>query len=169
LGAAPEEGKPLLSRNGITDLTCHWNTYGEEWQVNDVDQALPRHEPSSSVRYPESCEYVAEMKKSYFRRRLLMDSTNNVSLETTWDACVHLEEDHMKDFCMNHIQLEQLKIQCSNTTISSGIADEIEDVEASVVLTLRCMTNVYQALQDFHNAISTNLKAIAESSVEKKR
>ncbi len=61
---------------------------------------------------------------------------------------------------VRHSQLEQLKFECSNTTICSGITDEIEDVEASVVLTLRCMTNVYHVLKDFHNAISTNLKAI---------
>ena len=61
---------------------------------------------------------------------------------------------------VRHSHLEQLKVECSNSSVSTGIVDEIEDIEASVVLTLRCMTNVYHALKDFSNAISTNLKAI---------
>ena len=68
LGAAPEADKPLLARDGVTDLTGHWNTYGEEWQVNDVDPKLfqdtTRHpqypsdeesRPSSSRRYCQRC------------------------------------------------------------------------------------------------------------------
>ena len=103
LGAAPEEGKPLLARDGVTDLTGHWNTYGEEWQVNDVDPKLFQ-DSERHPQYPESCSYKAdEMKKSHFRGRRRLMETNKVSLEAATDACTHLEEGHMKDFCVNDI------------------------------------------------------------------
>lgn len=54
--------------------------------------------------------------------------------------------------------LENLKLY--QTSHLSGSVDDIEDIERSAVLTLRCMTNVYHALSDYTNAVSTNLKAI---------
>ncbi len=66
LGADPKEGKPLLARDGTTDLTNHWNTYGEEWQVNNVDPKLFQ-DTKRHPQYPESCVYKAEKKNSYVR------------------------------------------------------------------------------------------------------
>ena len=103
LGADPKEGKPLLARDGTTDLTNHWNTYGEEWQVNDVDPKLFQ-DTKRHPQYPESCVYKAEKKNSYVRgrgRRLM--ETNVVSIEAATDACAHLEKDHMKAFCVDDV------------------------------------------------------------------
>ena len=99
LGAAPEENKPLLARDGITDLTGHWNTYGEEWQVNDKDpkifQDMDRH-----PQYPSGCIYKADAK-NHIRRRLI--DTEKVSLDAATVACAHLKEEHMQEFCVNDI------------------------------------------------------------------
>ena len=103
LGADPKEGKPLLARDGTTDLTGYWNTYGEEWQVNDVDPKLFQ-DTKRHPQYPESCVYKAEKKNSYVRgrgRRLM--ETNVVSIEAATDACAHLEKDHMKAFCVDDV------------------------------------------------------------------
>jgi hypothetical protein len=103
LGADPKDGKPLLARDGTTDLTGHWNTYGEEWQVNDVDPKLFQ-DMKRYPQYPESCLYTAEKKNSYVRgrgRRLM--ETNMVSIEAATDACAHLEKDHMKAFCVDDV------------------------------------------------------------------
>jgi len=56
--------------------------------------------------------------------------------------------------------LEQLKVEQSISNINPFINDDIEDIEKSAVLTLRCMTNVYHVLGDYLNAVNTNLKAI---------
>ena len=43
-GAASAKGDGLVVRDGVTDLTGHWNTYGEEWQVNEFrSKALSGH------------------------------------------------------------------------------------------------------------------------------
>jgi hypothetical protein len=99
LGAAPEEGKPLLARDGITDLTGHWNTYGEEWQVNAVDFKLFQ-DSTRHPQYPNSCEYNADVK-NHVRRRLM--DTDRVTLEVATDTCAHLKEDTMHEFCVNDI------------------------------------------------------------------
>ena len=56
--------------------------------------------------------------------------------------------------------LEHLKVEQSISSINPFINDDIEDIERSAVLTLRCMTNVYHVLGDYINAVNTNLKAI---------
>jgi len=101
LGAAPEETKPLLARDGITDLTGHWNTYGEEWQVNDVDPKLFK-DGNRRPQYPDGCVYKADMKQQV-RRRRLFETTKEVTFEAATDACAHVKKDEMKEFCVNDI------------------------------------------------------------------
>ncbi len=103
LGAAPKEGKHLLSRDG-TDLTGHWNTYGESWQVNDSDPKLfqikDRH-----PQYPAGCSYEAERKKkTYVRgsRRNLLES-HTVDLREATVACAHVRDDVIRGYCVDDI------------------------------------------------------------------
>lgn len=104
LGAPAEEGKPLLARDGITNLTGHWNTYGEEWQVNNVDPKLFQ-DSDRHPQFPSGCQYVAddEANKSNIRRRRLLDNPNEVTHKAATDACAHLEDDQVRIFCMNDI------------------------------------------------------------------
>ena len=109
LGAAPEYGKPLLARDGITDLSGHWNTYGEEWQVNNSDPKLFR-DMSRHPQYPEGCVYDAfdgkngnsMIRGSRYRRRLMAGNTVTVSLEEATKACAHLNG-QMKSFCVDDV------------------------------------------------------------------
>jgi len=107
LGAASEFAKPLLGRDGVTDLSGHWNTYGEEWQVDDSDpklfQDMKRH-----PQYPHGCVYVADSKKtnirgSHNRRRRRLIEANYVSLDAATKACAHLGDAQMKDFCVDDV------------------------------------------------------------------
>jgi len=56
--------------------------------------------------------------------------------------------------------LEQIKMENSASSTLATPPDRLVEVESSVVLTLRCMANVYRALEDYSNAISSNLKAV---------
>jgi hypothetical protein len=103
LGAPLEDGKPLLARDGMTNLTGHWNTYGEEWQVNDKDPQLFL-DRKRFPQYPYGCLYKEVEKHDHVRRRRrrLID-TNNISFEVATNTCSHLKEDTMKQFCINDI------------------------------------------------------------------
>ena len=86
-------------------MTGYWNThtYGEEWQVNDVDPKLFQ-DMKRYPQYPERCLHTAEKKNSYVRGRggRLMEN-KMVSIEAATDACAHLEKDHMKAFCVDDV------------------------------------------------------------------
>ncbi len=104
LGSAPEHAKPLLARDGETDLSGHWNTYGEEWQVNGSDpklfQDMTRH-----PQFPNGCVYEADRKNTNIRgsrhRRRLIEA-NQVSFEEATEACAHLNA-QMKSFCVDDV------------------------------------------------------------------
>ena len=114
LGAAAEEGKPLFARDGVTDLTGHWNTYGEEWQVNDTDLKLFQ-DSNRHPQYPQGCLYTtttdndnkeATTTMSHVRRRLEDTGVTQhiVGLQEASKACSHLDhDDRMKDFCVNDV------------------------------------------------------------------
>ena len=111
---ALDEGNPdanaLLARDGVTDLTGHWNTFGEEWQVNATDPKLfqknDRH-----PQYPMGCLYEVDadhVTQSHIRRRRRRlteeeASKARVTLKAASDACAHLLEDQMLKFCVNDI------------------------------------------------------------------
>jgi hypothetical protein len=95
LGGDPREGKSLIARDGITDLSGHWNTYGEEWQVNDSDSKLFQ-DNERHPQYPEGCLYDAAETKPHYRHRRLLDQ---VTLESATDACSHVHNE-MKEFCI---------------------------------------------------------------------
>lgn len=102
LGAAPAEGsKSLLARDGVTDLSGNWNTYGEEWQVNDEDPELfmdTKHHP----QYPDGCIYKGSKKKQNLLRRRLL-SVVDVTQNTANHACAHLKNGEMRKFCIQDV------------------------------------------------------------------
>ena len=103
LGAPAEEDKPLLARDGMTNLTGQWNTYGEEWQVNDKDPQLFL-DSKRFPQYPYGCLYKEVQKRDHVRRRRhLMETNITVSIEVATSACSYLKEDTMKQFCINDI------------------------------------------------------------------
>ncbi len=100
LGPLPmEDNKLLLARDGITDLTGYWNTYGEEWQVKDTDFKLFQ-DGSRHPQYPNGCEYIAD--KSHHVRRRLQDTNQKVDIGVATKACSHLI-DTMRGFCIDDI------------------------------------------------------------------
>lgn len=102
LGAAPEHAKPLLARDGKTDLTGHWNTYGEDWQVNDTDPKLFQ-DKDRHPQFPEICSYKAQGRSlSHLRRRRLVDMLE-VSLEDAEGACAHAKDKTKREFCLDDV------------------------------------------------------------------
>lgn len=101
LGSDPKYGKPMLSRDGVTDLTGHWNTYGQEWQVNDSDQKLFQ-DMTRRPQFPETCSYHADTESSFRGNRRRLSDTPNVSLEVAESACVDMNG-AKKKFCIEDV------------------------------------------------------------------
>ncbi len=103
LGAAPEQSAAsLLARDGETDLSSHWNSYGEEWQVNDSDPKLFQ-DKTRHPQFPATCEYKADRKNTFMRgsRRHLLE-TERVSVEAATKACAHLTS-VKREFCVDDV------------------------------------------------------------------
>lgn len=103
LGAAAGTGPTgLFARDGVTDLTGHWNTFAENWQVNGSDAKLFQNS-TRYPQYPAGCVYEAEGKAtSSLRRRRLMDDDAGVSLDAATSACANAKR-QMKDFCISDV------------------------------------------------------------------
>ena len=101
LGSDPKYGKPLLSRDGVTDLTGYWNTYGQEWQVNNSDQKLFQ-DMTRRPQFPETCSYHADTESSFRGNRRRLSDTPNVSLEVAESACVDMNG-AKKKFCIEDV------------------------------------------------------------------
>lgn len=92
---SPEKQGVLLGRDGVNDLSEHWNAHGEEWQVNDSDPKLFLE--NRAPQYPVGCAYEQTSFKTGIRRRLMDNS--NVSLELASAACVS-DHDQKREFCI---------------------------------------------------------------------
>ena len=100
LGAAPARGGGLVARDGVTDLTGHWNTYGEEWQVNEVDPKLFQ-DTERHPQFPETCSYTAkDIGKTHVRHRRRLAESDKVGIEAATDACSHLSSEELREFCI---------------------------------------------------------------------
>jgi hypothetical protein len=97
---AESESMGLLARDGELDLTGHWNTFGEEWQVRDTDPMLFKER--RAPQYPAGCVYEApkaDLKAKYVRRRLMEDATG-VSRDVATAACANLAAGQKQEFCI---------------------------------------------------------------------
>ena len=107
--------KGLFARDGTTDMTGNWNTYGEEWQVNDVDPKLFK-DSDRHPQYPYGCSYEVddeEMKKSSIRGRRRLMEDKPVTVEDATRVCSHLIG-QKREFCINDV-------------VATGDLDLIED------------------------------------------
>ncbi len=120
-GAFPDDtvgllGSPyhpqLLGRDGETDLSGEWNTYGEEWQVKDGEPKLFQDQ-DRHPQYPAGCVYedTHQKYKSHLRhRRLMMDNTGAadimVSKADAEDACARATG-AKKQFCIDDVMVTQ--------------------------------------------------------------
>jgi hypothetical protein len=114
LGAPVGGSEGLRSRPDAAghrfDMTGHWNSYGEEWQVLDTEPNL--FQEKRFPQYPQGCVYEStksfKKKKTMLRRRLLLDSVDEAALEIdARKACTKsIEDNHtniMSQFCINDV------------------------------------------------------------------
>jgi hypothetical protein len=117
-GSFPEDtvgllGSPhhdaLLARDGKTDLTGDWNTFGEEWQVQSDEPKLFQ-DKNRVPQHPAGCIYESQQVKSNLRhrRRLMVDSAGTGSdeeataVEAAEKACVRATGEK-KQFCIDDV------------------------------------------------------------------
>ena len=117
-GSFPEDtvgllGSPhhdaLLARDGKTDLTGDWNTFGEEWQVQSDEPKLFQ-DKNRVPQHPAGCIYESQQVKSNLRhrhrRRLMVDSAGSnedaTAVEAAEKACVRATGEK-KQFCIDDV------------------------------------------------------------------
>jgi hypothetical protein len=100
----PSTTTGLFARDGETDLTGEWNTFGEEWQVIDTEPKL--FQENRIPQYPAGCRYETKQStKRLRRRRRLMELKEDeevVTIETATDACSKASG-RQKEFCIGDI------------------------------------------------------------------
>jgi hypothetical protein len=95
LGPPPERGNRLLSRDGLVDLSGHWNTYAEDWQVRETEPKLFK-DKDRAPQYPVGCGYGSIQNQSIRHRRLIDDA---IRIEDANEVCEEVT-DEMRDFCV---------------------------------------------------------------------
>lgn len=93
----------LFARDGTTDMTGAWNSFGEEWQVQS-DEAKLFQDKDREPQHPASCVYQAEGQESAYvrrRRRHLMEN-ERVTMEAATAACEGSSESKMQ-FCIDDV------------------------------------------------------------------
>ncbi len=112
--SAANQDTGLFARDGVTDMSGSWNTWGEEWQVNE--EAGDHKLFQDNDRYPQfpvGCVYKAgrEQKTSnHLRRRRLSEHTSSedenvesaaafLSLEAAQEACAGTRG-QKKEYCI---------------------------------------------------------------------
>ena len=88
----------LMSRDGLTDLSGYWNTYGEEWQVKDTELKLFRE--NRAPQHPAGCMYEQKnlRHRNHSHRRLT--GLDAISFEDASKACNHSYDQNLKEFCI---------------------------------------------------------------------
>ena len=93
----------LFARDGTTDMTGAWNSFGEEWQVQKHEAKLFQ-DKDREPQHPASCVYQAEGQESAYvrrRRRHLMEN-ERVTMEAATAACEGSSESKMQ-FCIDDV------------------------------------------------------------------
>lgn len=100
---SPHHSK-LFARDGKTDLTGAWNTFGEEWQVQGDDAKL-FHDKNRSPQFPQGCIYEqtsgVKATSNLRQRRHLMELPM-LTVDEAEAACVHATGDR-KQFCVDDV------------------------------------------------------------------
>ena len=98
----------LLARDGKTDLTGEWNTFGEEWQVQ-IDEPKLFQDKNRVPQHPAGCIYESQQVKSNLRhRRHLMDEDSAgsdeeaMAVEAAEKACVRATGEKQQ-FCIDDV------------------------------------------------------------------
>lgn len=92
----------LLARDGKTDMTGAWNSFGEEWQVQS-DEVKLFQDKNREPQHPASCVYEAKEETAYVRhgRRHLMEN-QRVTMAAASAACEGSSESKMQ-FCIDDV------------------------------------------------------------------
>lgn len=105
LGAPAGEDDRLRSRDGSLDLTGNWNSFGEEWQVNDQDPML--FQDAREPQYPVTCLYDESPEKKNLRHRRLLDNGASIKkamdLEAAMAACASTIVEQIRQFCIEDV------------------------------------------------------------------
>ena len=103
LGTQDDEGHGALARDGQTNLSGLWNSFGEEWQVRDYEAKL--FKLHRDPQYPAGCHYHSKLSKGVHLRRRLLESGNTnaaIDIDGANIACVDASE-RMKGFCIDDV------------------------------------------------------------------
>jgi hypothetical protein len=101
--------KGLYTRDGETDLTSSWNSFGLEWQVNNSDRKLfvNKHR---FPQHPQSCSFKVlnkngENHKKNLRRRILDESPVlvEINVDDAISACADSPDGFKKEFCIQDV------------------------------------------------------------------
>jgi hypothetical protein len=95
LGPSSGKGNSLFSRDGLVDLSGHWNTYAEDWQVRETEPKLFK-DKDRAPQYPVGCRYGSIQNQSIRHRRLIDDA---IGIEDANEVCEEVT-DEMRDFCV---------------------------------------------------------------------
>jgi hypothetical protein len=95
VGSPQQDG--LFSRDGTMDLSGYWNTYGEEWQVKNIEPKLFR--VNRAPQHPEGCVYESEEITIRLLRGLTVEA---ISIEDATEACAK-SHGQLKEFCVNDV------------------------------------------------------------------
>jgi hypothetical protein len=105
LGSGKEEtSAKLFGRDGITDFTDEWNSFGEEWQVRDTEPKLFLDD--RMPQYPTGCvddasAHTTHNLRSRHRRLTEVNSNEVVIREMAMEACSEALG-KKKDFSHHH-------------------------------------------------------------------
>jgi hypothetical protein len=105
LGSSGEDAdKVLLGRDGVTDFTGEWNSFGEQWQVRDTEPKLFMSE--REPQFPKGCLY--DSKNSFLRqgrkhRRLMEVPRSEITVAEATAACSDAPEGYKKHFCVDDV------------------------------------------------------------------
>ncbi len=90
-----------LARDGVTNLSGEWNTYGEEWQVRSDETKL--FSDNRAPQHPVGCLYASQQpSKTHLRRRLADGSMSVVTIETATKVCEGFTG-RKRDFCISDV------------------------------------------------------------------
>jgi hypothetical protein len=105
LGSGKEEtSAKLFGRDGITDFTDEWSSFGEEWQVRGTEPKLFLDD--RMPQYPTGCvddasAHTTHNLRSRHRRLTEVNSNEVVIREIAMEACSEASG-KKKDFCHHH-------------------------------------------------------------------